>query len=49
MSKVKCVMCDKTWDRFDPNNVIIHHRDDHQGNLMFCSIQELEMMVEETN
>ena len=46
MSEVKCVMCDKTWDRFDPNNIIIHHRDDHQGNLMFCSIQELEMMVE---
>ena len=43
---IECVMCDKTWSEFDPNNVIIHHRDDHQGNLMFCSIEELEMMVE---
>ncbi len=44
---VKCVMCDKTWEDFDRNNVVVHHRDDHQGNLMFISDEELAMMVEE--
>ncbi len=43
----KCVMCDKTWTYYDKNNVIIHHRDDHQGNLIFCSDEELRMMVDE--
>lgn len=46
---VKCVMCDKTWDRYTKANVIIHHRDDHQGNLMFCSDFEISLMVDEVD
>jgi hypothetical protein len=46
-TKIKCIMCDKTWAKFDKANIIIHHRDDHQGNLMFLSESELRMMVDE--
>lgn len=44
---VKCVMCDKTWTEFTKANVIVHHRDDHQGNLIFLSDKHLRMMVKE--
>jgi len=47
MGKYKCVMCDKTWNEFSKANIIIHHRDDHRGNLMFCSEEELRMMIDE--
>lgn len=48
---VKCVFgfCGKTWDKYDRNTVIIHHRDDHQGNLMFCSDEDLKLMVLEVD
>ena len=43
----QCVMCDKAWDEFDRRLITIHYADDHQGNLMFLSDEEVELMVDE--
>lgn len=45
---IRCPMCDKTWPEYNRANVVIHYRDDHQGNLMFLSDKDVRMMVDET-
>lgn len=45
----KCILCRKNpkiFNGFDRNDIIIHHRDDHQGNLMFLDDEQLKMMIE---
>lgn len=45
--KRKCIMCEKTWSNPSTNDIIVHHLDDHQGNLSFLSPEQIFGFVEE--
>ncbi|MCH8905466.1 MAG: hypothetical protein IH840_00125 [Candidatus Heimdallarchaeota archaeon] len=51
IKKYRCNMCrgdnPRIFQVFDRKAVIIHHLDDHRGNLMFLSDADLKMMITE--